>query len=329
MYDSALELKTLGQTVIGYRKGSDGRFEIDAAAAAVVRRIFEEYAVGERAKDIYTRLNNEGHRTSRGGLFNKNSVRRILQNEKYIGIYEYEDIRIEGGIPAIVDKKLFDKVQTMVEKNHASPGTKRAQNFLLTAKLFCGHCGSPMTGDGGTSHTGQVYAYYTCNKRKYERACDKERAPKDWIEGLVVAELAQLINSDGFIEVVADKVVAFQERERDRSALNALEARQKDNDRKIANLIAAVEDGMNTPTMKSRLVELEAERANIEKGIARENIADPILTRDQLIFFLERFRNGDIEDEAYRIMLIDTFLNSAFLYDDDKLVLTLNYSGDN
>lgn len=81
-YDSALELKTLGQTVLGLRKGADGRFELDPATAPVVRRIFEEYAAGDSAKEIYTRLNAEGYRTSRGGLFNKNSLRRILQNEK-------------------------------------------------------------------------------------------------------------------------------------------------------------------------------------------------------------------------------------------------------
>jgi DNA invertase Pin-like site-specific DNA recombinase len=329
MYDSALELKTLGQTVLGYKKGPDGRFEIDAGQAAVVRRIFEEYAEGERAKDIYMRLNDEGHRTSRGGLFNKNSLRRILQNEKYVGVYEYEDIRVEGGIPAIIDRELFGKVQTMVKKNGASPGKGRAQSFLLTAKLFCGICGSPMTGDGGTSHTGQVYAYYTCNKRKYDRACNKERAPKDWIERLVVAELAALLSSEGFIEKIADKVVEYQEREKDRSALNALESRQKDNERRIANLIAAIEDGVNTPSTKSRLVELEAERANIDRGIARELINEPNLDRDQIIFFLERFKDGDTDDEAYRVLLVDTFLNSVFLYDDDKLVLTLNYSGDN
>ena len=201
-YDSALELKTLGQRVIGYKKGSDGRFAVDFGQAAVVRRIFEEYAKGERAKDIYSRLNEEGHRTSRGGLFNKNSLRRILQNEKYIGIYEYEDIRVEGGLPAIIDRKLFGKVQTMIEKNHASPGKGRAQNFLLTSKLFCGLCGDTMTGDGGTSRTEKTYAYYTCNKRKYERNCEKERATKDWIEQLVVEELARLVNSDSYSRIV-------------------------------------------------------------------------------------------------------------------------------
>ena len=324
-YDSALDLKTLGQTVIGYKKGPDGRFAVDEGQAAVVRRIFEEYAVGERAKDIYARLNAEGHRTSRGGLFNKNSIRRILQNEKYIGVYEYEDIRVDDGVPPIVDKLLFGRVQEMIKKNHASPNHK-AQSFLLTGKLKCGHCGEDMTGDGGTSRTGKTYAYYTCNKRKYEKSCDKERAAKDWIENLVIEELIKLLNADGFIDMVADKAVEYQEREHDRTILDALEVRKKENEKAISNMLAAIEAGVVTPTTKSRLVELEAESANIDKGIARENIEAPMVSHDLIVFFLEQFRDADMEDEKHRSRLIQTFINSVYLYDDDKLVLCLNYT---
>ncbi len=137
-YDSALELKTLGQTVLGFRKGADGRFEIDPNTAPVVQRIFKEYAEGRRAKDIYERLNDEGHRTARGGLFNKNSLRRILQNEKYIGIYKFRDIRVEGGIPAIVNTELFNKCQILVKRHHHAPAAKWETNFVLTTKLFYG-----------------------------------------------------------------------------------------------------------------------------------------------------------------------------------------------
>lgn len=326
-YDSALELKTLGQKVLGLRKGPDGRFEQDPTTAPVVRRIFEEYAAGERAKDIYTRLNEDGYRTVRGGLFNKSSLRRILQNEKYIGIYEYKDIRVEDAIPAIVSRELFDKCQDMVEKHHRSPAAQRETSFLLTTKLFCGHCGEPMTGDGGTSRTGQVYYYYTCNGRRVHK-CQKERAQKAWIEQLVVDELVNLIHSDDFVNEVADKCIEYQQREKDDSALRALETRQKENEKAIRNMLTAIEAGIITPSTKARLMELEAERTQIEKGIAQQLINEPDLERDQVIYFLENFRDGDVNDEGYRAFLVDTFLNAVYLYDDDKLVLVLNYTGE-
>lgn len=326
-YDSALERKTLGYKVLGLRKGPDGRFEIDPETALIVLRIFEEYAAGEPAKDIYTRLNNEGYRTSRGGLFNKNSLRHILKNEKYVGVYQYKDIRDEHGIPPIVSRELFDKCQSMLATHHHSPAAARDVSFLLTSKLFCGHCGEPMTGDGGTSKTGRVYHYYTCNNRK-RRKCDKERAPKDWIEQLVIDELVKLIHSDEFINEVADRCMEYQKREKDQSALHALEARQRENEKAIQNMIAAIEAGIITPSTKSRLVQLEAEKAQIETGIAQQLIAEPDLERDQIVYFLERFRGGDVDDESYRQLLVGVFLNAVYLY-DDKLTLVLNYSGDN
>ena len=326
-YDSALELKTLGQEVLGLRKGPDGRFELDPATAPVVRRIFEEYAAGERSKDIIARLNEEGYRTVRGKLFCKNSIRRILQNEKYIGVYEYKDIRVENGIPAIVDKNLFERCQVLVQRYHRAPAAKRDTMFLLTSKLFCGHCGEPMTGDGGTSHSGKVYNYYTCNGRRAHK-CKKERVQKDWIEQLVVDELVKLIHSDDFIKEVADRCVEYQQREKDQSALHALEARQKETEKGIKNMLAAIEAGIITPSTKTRLMELETELAHIEKGIAKELLSDPTLERDQVVYFLEQFREGDVNDESYRIHLVDTFLNSVYLYDNNKLVLVLNYTGE-
>ena len=327
-YDSAMELKTLGRKVLGLRKGPDGRFEIDPATAPVVRRIFEEYAAGEKAKDIINRLNEEGYRTVKGGLFNKNSIRRILQNEKYIGVYEYKDIRVEDGIPAIITRELFDKCQTMLQRHHRAPAAKRDTSFLLTSKIFCGHCGEPMTGDGGTGKSGKVYYYYTCNGRRQHK-CKKDRVSKDWIEQVVIEQLVTLVHSDAFINEVADRCMKYQEKEKDDSALRALETRQRENEKAINNMLAAIEAGIITPSTKTRLTELEVERARIEKGIARQLISDPSLDRDQVIYFLERFRDGDITDESYRVFLVDTFLNSVYLYDNNKLILLLNYTGEN
>ncbi len=327
LYENALEYKVLGQTAFGLKKGINGRFELDLATAPIVRRIFEEYANGEPAKDIYTRLNDEGYRTTRGGLFNKNSLRRILRNEKYIGIYEYQNIRAEGEIPAIVDKELFNKCQRMLDGHRRAPAAKRKVSYLLTSKLFCGHCGESMTGDSGTSRWGKVYYYYKCNGRRAHH-CKKENVKKEWIEELVINELVKLILLDDFINEVAEKCVEYQERTKDDGALKGLEAKKRKNEKAIQNMLAAIEAGIITPSTKTRLVELEAERENIEKGISKELLSEVKLDKDQVVYFLERFRHGDVNEESYRNFLVDTFLNAVYLYDDDKLVLLLNYTGE-
>lgn len=132
-YDSALKRQTLGQVALGLRKGSDKRFKIDPATAPIVKRIFEEYGSGRPAIDIITDLNAEDFKTSRGDPFNKDSLRRILQNEKYIGVYEFADIRDENGIPALIDRELFDRVQKLVEQHYRAHAAKKAEGGFVLA----------------------------------------------------------------------------------------------------------------------------------------------------------------------------------------------------
>lgn len=328
--ENAMECRTNGNKTFGYKTGKDQRFEIDPEQAPIVRRIFELYDAGITMANITNDLNEKGVKTSRGNPFNKNSLDRILRNEKYIGVYEYMDIRVEDGIPPIVERELFDSVQRKLNRNKRAPAHRwDVADYLLTTKLFCGHCGQPMTGRAGTGKSGKKYNYYSCVTRTRKKGCNKEPAPKDWIEDLVISETIKLILRDDIIEEIADGVMAFQEREKDRTIVNSLMAKLKEVEKGIKNMLAAIEAGIITSSTKTRLLELENEKADLEYGITQENIQQPVIERDQVIFWLERFRKGDIEDQKYRKDLIDIFVNAIYLYDDNRLVIIYNYSGEN
>ena len=327
MYESALKLQTLGYTVYGLRKGADGRFEIDPATAPVVRRIFEEYTAGKPAKEICNGLNRDGFRTATGGEWNKSSLPRILKNEKYCGVYQYADIRVEDGIPAIVSKEIYRKARDMVDQHHHRPAAKKIEGgYLLTGKLYCGHCGELMVSDAGTSVTGKVYNYYSCNGRR-KKKCKKERVAKQWIEDTVVDALVRIANDDEVIDNIADRFMEWQESKGTREEVTILEKRLKKNEAAIQNVIVAIDNGMISDSLRSHLIELEAEKADIEKGIALQSIEDPIVPRVDIIRFLQSFRNGDKNDVSWRIYIVETFLQAVYLYDDGRLILTLNYGG--
>ena len=59
----------------------------------------------------------------------------------------------------------------------------------------------------------------------------------------------------------------------------------------------------------------------------------PLLTKERIVYWLTSFKSGDIEDIEYQRQVIDTLVNSVFVYDSDDggrtLVLTFNISGDN
>lgn len=318
MHDNALACKVnAGHLPLGYIKGPDGRYAIDEGKAVIVREIFHMYADGKNAVEIAAELNARGLRTSTGAVWNKNSLRTILKNERYIGVYQWRDIRTEGGVPAIIDKELFDTVQKRMAKIARAPASARTDvDYMLTGKLFCGKCGSPMVGESGTGKGGGKYYYYNCIKHKREKACTKKPVKKDWIEEIIVIETRKWCLTDSAIKAMIDAVLTLQEREKDDSILCNLEAELGENKRAIANLIKAIEQGIITPSTKERLDSLEERRVALEKSIENEKAVPQGLTREQLTFWLERFRNGDPHDPKYRSDFIDIFISAVYVYDD-------------
>lgn len=58
--------------------------------------------------------------------------------------------------------------------------------------------------------------------------------------------------------------------------------------------------------------------------IGKEEMARPMLTKDQIVFWFHRFRKLDTNKLEHRRRLIDSFVNAIFLY-DDKMIITFNY----
>lgn len=320
---------------LGYIVGEDRKYKIDPVGAKIVQEIFQMYADGMSATQIINECNKRGYKTSRGNAFNKNSLRTMLKNDRYIGIYRFADVIVEDGIPPIISRELFDKVQAMLKHNYSARARKKAKDdYLLTTKLFCGHCGSAMVGESGTSKSGKLHHYYKCIDRKRNRKCKKAVEKKDWIEELVVRFTVQKVLTDENIERIAEKAMEIIEKESaDTTYIDGLQSELKDIKKKIKNLMNAIEQGIITSTIKERMNELELEKNEVEGKIAREEMKKPLLTKERIMYWLYSFKSGDIDDIEYRRRVIDTLVNSVYVYDDGKkgrrIVFTFNISGQN
>jgi DNA invertase Pin-like site-specific DNA recombinase len=172
-------LTTGGNVALGFKVDESKRFQIDEETAPIVQQIFEMYAKGENMAAITRFLNNMHVKTSRGNEYNKNSIRRILTNKRYIGFYTYIGGDIPNGVPRIISDEMFNKVKAMLEKNKKAPARSRAKaEYILTTKLFCGRCDSMMTGITGTSQNGKKYYYYICVQAR-KGQCDKKTVQKE------------------------------------------------------------------------------------------------------------------------------------------------------
>jgi hypothetical protein len=226
-------------------------------------------------------------------------------------------------MPAIVPQDIFNLVQERMEKNRHKPAAMKAdEEYILTTKLFCGKCGAMMVGVGGTSKTGKVHHYYKCSNLIYKKSCDKKTVKKDWAERVSVSLTRDFVLRDKVIARLADAVVELQKREN--TVIPFLQKQLDEIEKRIGNLINSIEEGIATASVKQRLDELELKKTDLEISIAQEKIEKAPLTKEQIIFWISKFKGGDIDNLDYRRSLVDIFVNSIFLY-DDRLVITFNW----
>ena len=314
--ENALSCRFNGGTIpIGYKINKDRKFEIDTETAPYVLSAFKMYEDGMTMQEIADELNVKGIRNTRGTKLNINTVSNLLSNRRYMGEYYYRDIVIPDGIPAIVPKDLFLRVQERIAKNKNSPARYRAdEQYILSTKLYCGKCMTFMVGESGTARNKNTYRYYKCLSAKRKRGCDKKAVKKDWIENLVINQVIRVIWDDNLIEEITDMVMDLQKNEN--NVLPLLRKRQTEINKGISNILSAIEQGIFTPSTKERLEDLEKQKREIEIQIAEESIARPMLDRDQIKFWFHRFRKMDASKPENRRRLVDSFVNSVILYDD-------------
>lgn len=330
MNESALKCQSVGgQIPLGY-KTVNKKIVVDEETAPIVRMLFEMYASGWKVADICREFKLRGYKSSKGVDFNANSFKIMLRNRKYIGVYKYNGVEIDGGMPRIIDDDLFNRVQQRLKSVAAAPGRGKAKvDYLLSGKLFCGHCGSPMNGDTGRSRNGTPYHYYTCYGKKKHRSCSKKNLPKEWIEDIVAEDAFSILTKEN-IEQIAQ--IAVNQSEEDiamHTRLPALKSQLKTVDNSIVNIVSAIEKGIASETLMQRLTALEQEKKTLNHEIEDEEKSVIQITVPQVVFWLEQFLDGDIKDEKFRRQLIDLLVNRVVvtdLPDKDRFKITLFYN---
>jgi len=128
-----------------------GEIAIEPKEKIVVKRIFSSYIEGFSYQGIADMLNEDGlPYSSEDREWNKNKVKRLLENPRYIGENEY---------PAIITAKTFAQVQTVIQSKARKGGSKRERPALkLAAKLYCEECGQKLQRIGGNQQKpGVIY----------------------------------------------------------------------------------------------------------------------------------------------------------------------------
>ena len=321
--DNANKCLYNGAHIYGYSCGPDQHYIINEAEACVVRQIFKLYTSGRSMASIARNLNDAGQRTEKGKLFTLNKIYNILHQERYIGVYLWSDIRIPGGMPVIIDQKTWNEAQLMRSKTTKHHEDSPAE-YLLTGKAFCGHCGCPLVGDSGTSKTGTTHYYYSCQSHKRRSGCSKKSIRKEYLEDKVISFLLDHCLTGEEMEKIADAVVASEKAKAQSSPLESMRSELRATIRKIDNINNAIAEGIWTSSTAVKLKSLEETAESLRGSISvLEFSQGQLIDRKKVLFFLSRFQSLDRTNQNDRRFLIQTFLNSVYVY-DDRLTITIN-----
>ena len=322
--ENALKCKYNGGKVpIGYRIDEQQYFQIDPLVAPAVLDAFKSYAKGATMQEITDDLNIKGIRTTQGTRITLNTVTRMLHNRRYTGEYQYRDVVVPGGIPAIVPKELFERVQERAASNKKAPAKHKAEDeYLLTTKLYCGYCQCLITGESGTSRSKEVHRYYKCRGTRKGGTCEKKTVKKKWIEDAVILLIQKFILDDALMDRLADKLI--EKLNAENTVLPLLCKQLTETQKGIDNIINAIQAGIFTASTKQRLEELEAEKSELSVQILKEEMAKPSITKEEILFYLTKFRKLNMNHLDQRRRLIDSFVNAIYLF-NDRLVITFNY----
>ena len=327
MEGNALRAKYNGGVIpFGLKLDRDRKLVPCEETAPIVEKVFTDFDRGKSLKDIAAELNAAKVTNSIGNSFKPNAVSALLRRVQYVGTYSHSGVVVEGAIEPIVDKELFDRVQKRLDTKK-NKRTVPVHDFVLTGKLFCGHCKSMMVGTSGTSRTGEVHSYYICQKKK-KKACTKRNVRQYLIEDLLI-EKAHSLLTDCTIKTAAEDIATYCKEQENNPYTQQLYKEQADIQKALDNLATALERGEEVDFILSRVKTKRTELQDVEERIARERDSRVYFSEDDVVCFLNYLKTGDVTNEVYRSSLISIFINRVYLYDDedsanDKMIVVLN-----
>ena len=335
MNETALQCKhTGGCPPLGYDLDADKKLVINPHEAEAVKIIFRMFADGHGYTEIINYLNEKGYKTKRGRIFGKNSLYEILANEKYTGVFVFNKaaaktdgkrnnhayksnsnvIRIENGCPAIVSKKLFEKVQRIKSKNRRNTGQYHAKEFyLLTGKVFCGVCGKRIQGNLRFSgERKNRLATYRCDEPR--KICNNKENNKDYLDSYVVELLREKIFNKAALKRRIKAVNAYIQKYNARFDEHYQNAENELNNvlAGLANITEAVEKGIITSAIMERAEALEEKRSELQNQLNSLRRFTPLEFADY-VYLIDEFKNIPRNTAEFRTF-VQTYIDKIVTY---------------
>ena len=343
--ENALQGKSTGGCPpVGFDSDKNNHLVINEHEAEAIRAIFEMYANGYGYTDILNYLHENGYKTKRGTPFLKTSLVTILANEKYAGVYVYnqavprklknpaykgkkkpeeEIIRVPGACLAIISHELYEKVQKRRQHNRDRSGSFYSKElYLVSGKVICGICGRVYQGNlrySSKSHS--RFAAYRCETHRAQ--CGNKEMNKDYLDAYIIELLGQKVFNRRAMKkhIAALNRYIMQYNDEYDENYTAMKAELDELTEGLENITAAIEKGIITDSIIERAEALETRRNALVAELTGMHQYNA-LTYEDYEYLIDDFRSIPHNSEKYR-SLIQQFILRITVY-PYRMETTLN-----
>jgi site-specific DNA recombinase len=240
------------------------RWDPDPEFKHRINKAFQMKAEGKSLAQIHKEIK----------LYNSlNSYVTFFSNPIYIGTLHYGDMIVENYCTPTIPKKLWDKVQGIMQANagrkHLNRNTdhprRKSSVYILSGIIKCARCGSSMNGLSTPQPYGKDYRRYNCAAAKNKKTCTIKPVPAELVEKLVLDHLRKFFDDpQNLINILTtfqkDHTIEYTKIVEQRDSLNhQLSSTRK----KIANLTNAIAEKSHSQAMLKKLTDLEEEETAI------------------------------------------------------------------
>lgn len=190
-----------GRPILGYDiDKQNGKLIVNHFEAEQVKEIFGLFAERRGLVPVLEELSHRGWMNKSwvkrsgaiivGAPFNRISLGYLLRNVLYIGRVRYKTEVHPGEHPALLDVKLWEKVQALFDHREEQRVAQPSESLLI-GKVFCSACRSAMTPSYSSRVQTRRYRYYVCTQaqRRGWNTCPSKSLPAGQLESYVLDQL--------------------------------------------------------------------------------------------------------------------------------------------
>lgn len=312
-----------------------GFLEINEYDAMQVREVFRLFNQRTPIYTIMNIMNEQGYTTSIGkgkgkGKWNETRIRKMLDNQTYIGKLKYLDEWVDGGQPPIIDMKTWERTQEILaERERANEHLKQGRRYKspLGGLLWCSCCGGRYHfRSGGKNKDGTVRAYYICYSREKSQKdmikdinCKNKTYRDHVLEKIVLDEVFKLKTNPEYINQIHTSVDESEKKKLIEKQLLGIKSQ-------ISNLMDLYSIGsINMNDIKEKIEPLNEKRTALEGTL--EKLKSNTFRKDKQEIFnmVDELKTAIDEKDSYTVNTMLNELIEKIIIDNEDIIIHWNF----